>query len=83
MGRVLIWGKCAYFGKSRISHFRYSLYGRLYRIDSSIRIGLFVYNFRKKSLNKHIFVRAKRVWGYYYGKSAYYEWAQYIVSLTD
>ena len=37
-------GTCAYFGKWRISHLGYSLY----RTDSSIRIGLFVYNFRKK-----------------------------------
>ena len=41
---MLILGKCAYFGKWRISHHRYSLY----RIDFSIRIGLFGYNLRKK-----------------------------------
>ena len=43
LGNVLILGKCAYFGKLRISQLRYSLY----RIDCSIRIVLFVYNFRK------------------------------------
>ena len=43
MKKVLIWGKIAYFGKWEISHLRYSLYG----IDSSIRIGLFLYNFPK------------------------------------
>ena len=49
MKKVLIWGESAYlgeiayFGKWEISHLRYSLY----RIDSSIRIGLFVYNFSK------------------------------------
>ena len=47
MGKVLIWGKSAYFRKWRISNLRYSLY----RIDSSIRIGLFVYNFPKKFSN--------------------------------
>ena len=46
MKKVLIWGESAYLGeiayvgKWEISHLRYSLYG----IDSSIRIGLFVYN---------------------------------------
>ena len=43
MRKMLIWGESAYFGKWRISHPRYSLY----RIDPSIRIELFVYNFRK------------------------------------
>ena len=43
LGNVPILGKYAYFGKWRISHLRYSFYG----IDSSIGIGLFVYNFRK------------------------------------
>ena len=42
--RVLILGKGAYYGKYRILHLRYSLY----LIESCIRIGLFVYNFRKK-----------------------------------
>ena len=43
MGKVLIWGKSAYFWKWRISHLRYGLY----RLDSSIRIGIFLNNFRK------------------------------------
>ena len=52
MRKVLIWGKSVYFGKWRISHLRYNLY----RIDSSIIIGLFVYNFRKKfSDSKNVF----------------------------
>ena len=69
---VLILGKCAYFGKWRISHLRYSLY----RIDSSIRIGLFVSNFPK------FFSDLKNVSSIgcaYFGKCAYlfcayYEW---------
>ena len=40
MGKSAYLGKSAFFGKWRILHLRY----RLYRIDSSIRIGLFVYN---------------------------------------
>ena len=43
---VLILEKCAYFGKWSISHLRYSLY----RIDSSIRIGLLFMIFEKKIL---------------------------------
>ena len=43
MEKVLIWGRSAYFGKWRISHLRYSLNC----IDSSIKIGLFVFNYRK------------------------------------
>ena len=45
-------GKSVYFGKWRISHLRYSLY----RKHSSIRIGLSVYNVRKKFLTyKNVF----------------------------
>ena len=47
MRKVLIWRKSAYSEKWRIPHIRESLY----RIDSSIRIELFVYNFRKQFSN--------------------------------
>ena len=46
MRKVLISGKSAYFAKLRISHLRYRSYS-LYRIDFSIRIGLFVFTFEK------------------------------------
>ena len=50
LGNVLILGKCASFGRWRISHLRYSLYS----IDSSIRIGLSLKS--SSSQTKHIFV---------------------------
>ena len=50
LGNVLIFGKCASFGRWRISHLRYSLYS----IDSSIRIGLSLKS--SSSQTKHIFV---------------------------
>ena len=52
MKKMLIWGKSAYFGIRRISHLSYSLY----RIDSSIGIGIFVYNFRKNFFDLKMFL---------------------------
>ena len=49
MEKVLILRKSAYLEKWRISHNRLSLY----RIDSSIRTGFFVYYCRKFLLSKN------------------------------
>ena len=87
MGKVLIWGKGLILESGG-----FRILGKVYTVQTLVLIGLFVYNFRKKfsdlknvsSISSGFFVCKFATFSFgqkgraYYGKSAYYEWAQYF-----